>query len=676
DFNTSAAGVISLSTLANAPDVQLCVRNLSIRFHQPQDLVTTTTVATAAAGTTITVASASGIVVGDYVVDATNWAALSNWANISATPLTTVTQIAGNVITLSNAVLSTGVASGDTIDFAQPRANFTTLAQGCSLAPGAPGCKYPWAIYNNGSQTASVNHVLIEGAWDGMYQRGQTYNINDLYVGALDQGLNEDNGHNFPQIDNYEAWNFGFGNGVNATGHSAFSNNYYDGNTVCANLGASDGLAAGKMQCWSSSLNLTSNWSWGHFANLMMDGSGANFNVSNTSGWTQIANFYSTKGASAVTPITVSSGQVYIGSAAIFDSENFSPTAGDILVSGGGLHIYGGWMVAGSETAIISPAVVTAGTLEFSHVKLDNVGSCGNSAWGGYVSQSGTGVVKITDNEFTTSCAASGKIAVKIGADNASNQVVGNILNSWGFTAPGTLGMYGPNSSGPFTITGMMTASSLAIPTDSSATGLPAINVGTGGNNVNYGSFSGGRALFGYDGNGPDITAGAGKGFQVFVNGTNGTLASGTLALGISSAGAVTAPVSLGVTADSQTTAGITVGSGASSSNYMAFSGGRAMFGMDGGGYANVTAGLGKGFEVYVNGTNGSLVTGTEALSITSAGAATFGGTVTAPRLITTPATPASSSAACTIGQIAVDASYVYVCTATNTWKRAALASW
>ncbi|MDR3471620.1 MAG: glycosyl hydrolase family 28-related protein, partial [Devosia sp.] len=47
DFNTSAAGVISLSTLANAPDVQLCVRNLSIRFHQPQDLVTTTTVATA-----------------------------------------------------------------------------------------------------------------------------------------------------------------------------------------------------------------------------------------------------------------------------------------------------------------------------------------------------------------------------------------------------------------------------------------------------------------------------------------------------------------------------------------------------------------------------------------------------------------------------------------------------
>ena len=40
-----------------------------------------------------------------------------------------------------------------------------------------------------------------------------------------------------------------------------------------------------------------------------------------------------------------------------------------------------------------------------------------------------------------------------------------------------------------------------------------------------------------------------------------------------------------------------------------------------------------------------------------------------------TPNTPATSSAACTAGQIGVDASYVYVCTATNTWKRAALSA-
>lgn len=37
--------------------------------------------------------------------------------------------------------------------------------------------------------------------------------------------------------------------------------------------------------------------------------------------------------------------------------------------------------------------------------------------------------------------------------------------------------------------------------------------------------------------------------------------------------------------------------------------------------------------------------------------------------------TPASSSAACGAGQFAIDANFVYVCAATNTWKRAALST-
>ena len=43
---------------------------------------------------------------------------------------------------------------------------------------------------------------------------------------------------------------------------------------------------------------------------------------------------------------------------------------------------------------------------------------------------------------------------------------------------------------------------------------------------------------------------------------------------------------------------------------------------------------------------------------------------------IATSKTPASATAAGTTGQIAWDASYIYVCTATNTWKRAAIATW
>jgi hypothetical protein len=43
---------------------------------------------------------------------------------------------------------------------------------------------------------------------------------------------------------------------------------------------------------------------------------------------------------------------------------------------------------------------------------------------------------------------------------------------------------------------------------------------------------------------------------------------------------------------------------------------------------------------------------------------------------ITTAQTPASATATGTAGTIAWDSSYIYVCTATNTWKRAALSTW
>ena len=57
---------------------------------------------------------------------------------------------------------------------------------------------------------------------------------------------------------------------------------------------------------------------------------------------------------------------------------------------------------------------------------------------------------------------------------------------------------------------------------------------------------------------------------------------------------------------------------------------------------------------------------------------ATFAGniTVTGQVIHATTATPANSSATGTTGTIAWDSSYIYVCTAPNTWKRAALSTW
>ena len=37
---------------------------------------------------------------------------------------------------------------------------------------------------------------------------------------------------------------------------------------------------------------------------------------------------------------------------------------------------------------------------------------------------------------------------------------------------------------------------------------------------------------------------------------------------------------------------------------------------------------------------------------------------------------PTSATSTGTAGQIATDANYIYVCTATNTWKRVAIATW
>jgi hypothetical protein len=63
----------------------------------------------------------------------------------------------------------------------------------------------------------------------------------------------------------------------------------------------------------------------------------------------------------------------------------------------------------------------------------------------------------------------------------------------------------------------------------------------------------------------------------------------------------------------------------------------------------------------------------TERLRITSDGAVKIAGD---NFQIATSKTPASATATGTTGQIAWDASYIYVCTATNTWKRAALSTW
>ncbi len=67
----------------------------------------------------------------------------------------------------------------------------------------------------------------------------------------------------------------------------------------------------------------------------------------------------------------------------------------------------------------------------------------------------------------------------------------------------------------------------------------------------------------------------------------------------------------------------------------------------------------------------------TNNLAVSGTGSQTIGGV--ASRLVLqggTADTPASAAAAGTAGSVVWDASYLYVCTATNTWKRSAIATW
>lgn len=58
------------------------------------------------------------------------------------------------------------------------------------------------------------------------------------------------------------------------------------------------------------------------------------------------------------------------------------------------------------------------------------------------------------------------------------------------------------------------------------------------------------------------------------------------------------------------------------------------------------------------------------------AGTITAAATSAASARWTAPPVPATAAAAGTTGDIAWDTGFIYVCTATNTWKRVAIATW
>ena len=116
------------------------------------------------------------------------------------------------------------------------------------------------------------------------------------------------------------------------------------------------------------------------------------------------------------------------------------------------------------------------------------------------------------------------------------------------------------------------------------------------------------------------------------------------------------------LSASSATAGAVTIGNGTAATN-VAIGGGKVNIG-------DTTAGASNAGALVVAGGISAGNTGSAASYF--GGAVTIAGTV----IHTLSATPASASATGTVGTMSWDASYIYICTAANTWKRVAIATW
>ena len=443
------------SHITNQSDQRPCISNINFKFAQPADIVSVTTAASLATTNTITVADATGIIVGMAVFDSTSAAAIPSVPLGSSSVATTVTNIAGNVITLSTAIAAPGVGLGDSIHFASTRSMFKTLAAGGTATQGGTGIRYPWAISCINSQTILIDNVMIIGAWDGVYIRGSSFQVGRLNVMAFDVGLDIDACGNFPAVTDYRFWPWGYASSDQYGKDRAalLTNVYYDGVTVAANFGRTDGMAADNIQSWVGIVNLTATWTWGSFLNLFLDGTNSNLNVLSTSGsgWVQIGSFYSTKGqrtigdAISINP-THATFLVIINNIVLSSGSTFyrgiTQLNGRVSINGGYI-----WDGLGAARSMIN---VSAGTMQLSNIQLD--ASTARSDSYIHVLGGATGF-EISDCVFLAA-PTPGAVGIVLDVDTALMSIRDVTWNGWLLTLPSavlagtSLGDYQKSSAG------------------------------------------------------------------------------------------------------------------------------------------------------------------------------------------------------------------------------------
>jgi hypothetical protein len=410
-LSPTASGVLSLSGYEYQSPA---IRDLGLIFAQPPDLNKIAAAASPAGTNTITVTDVTSVLIGNYV----------GGPNAAIPTMTTITGIAGNVLTLSNNIVAPGVANGDALRFGPGRTNFKTLAEGGTSGVGGTGVKYPPAIYAPASQTGRphLENLYIAGCWDGIFCSGNVVPfIQNIEMGALNIGWQADGGLDTTHVHGWRSWLYG------TTGNMIGPfNTMHDGVPQGWRLGRIDGLNASNITFVDASFVVTANADLGgvpwvitglqhdNTADLIIGG-----------GIIRISAMYrgaSTQPPASVNPIQITGGSTVISNYYLVQN-GAVPTIG---MTGGVLTLVGGRVGMGNgATNVLNQSGGTFSLLD-SYITAPSVVTAP------ILNQTG-GVIIVSGN--TMHAGTSGP-AVSVGVDNGDNWISGNDFQQYSLVLP------------------------------------------------------------------------------------------------------------------------------------------------------------------------------------------------------------------------------------------------
>jgi hypothetical protein len=246
----------------------------------------------------------------------------------------------------------------------------------------------------------------------------------------------------FVHIESLHHWPFDF------TGTNLYTSVYLDGGVTAFECGRCDGLAIDKLSVFGAKVvfNPTTNTHIPKIISILqLDGDDAE--LITESDYLEIGQFYTTKSVAQVDPsLAINAGMTIIG------LYHFKGRLADgyhnALVAGGTLKIGTG---SSSTDAVGSGGFkITSGTLDIDDLILDFPVSARTLP---YIEHTG-GVVKLTNCDAPEGGSGLGNV-LSIASDHASHKIQGNNFSDWGVSLPATptLGVYGPNRTGPTSYT-------------------------------------------------------------------------------------------------------------------------------------------------------------------------------------------------------------------------------